>query len=103
MQNETGINATIIIAENDDGTGNGAINVEINNQQQGQANIINAMSGFLQPGSGFNFANLFAPQPPQQQQQPQQQASNQNSPSSIPIPQSNQNISPQSSNPSNQP
>ena len=101
-----GINATIVIAENEDGTGNGAINVEIGNQQ-GQANIINAMSGFLQPGSGFNFANLFAPRneqpqpppPPQpqqaQSQQPQQQENN-------PVPQSNQNISPQSSN-SNQP
>lgn len=104
MQNE-GINATIIIEENGDGTGNGAINVEISNQQ-GQANIINAMSGFLQPGSGFNFANLFAPrneqpqppQPPQQPQQQQPQQPQQAQQASNPVPQSNQNISPQSSN-----
>lgn len=83
--------------------------MEINNQQ-GQNNIINAMSGFLQQGSGFNFANLFAPrneqpqptQPPQQPPQPPPSQQTQPQLASSPVSQSNQNISPQSSN-SNQP
>jgi hypothetical protein len=48
------------------------------NQTNGQNNMSNnpmgMLGGLLAPGSGFNFANLFAPQNrPQQQQQPQTQ------------------------------
>jgi hypothetical protein len=52
------------------------MSIEITNnnpqQQEGQGtqNIMGVLNNFLQPGAGFNFANLFAPQRTEPQQPP---------------------------------
>lgn len=60
------MSATIVIE--DGSTGQFSVQMSTNNSinAQGESTIMNTFSNFLQPGSGspFNFANLFAPQPP---------------------------------------
>jgi hypothetical protein len=85
------INATIII-------GDQPAQSEQNNSNQ-PPNVMNMLNGFLQQGSGFNFANLFAPpqppqppQPAQQSQQPQQQQQPQPQQQQQPQPQQQQAV-----------